>query len=91
MQVKQYLNNNIVFIYLNIFSTLIHIVIRFTELHIQGKYPEIMEIIKQNVHQAATVVNQTILLCRLYETRICDPILEPIIEDHDSDDCGIVI
>jgi len=51
-----------------------------------------MEIVKQNVHQAATVVNQTILLCRLYETKTCDPLLEPIIEDHDhSDDAGIVI
>lgn len=51
-----------------------------------------MEIVKQNIHQAATIVNQTILLCRLYETKTCDPLLEPIIEDHDHlDDAGILI
>jgi len=59
---------------------------------VQGKYSAIMEIVKQNVNQAATVVNQTILLCRLYETKTCDPLLEPIIEGHDhSDDGGTVI
>jgi len=65
---------------------------RFSELNAQGKYPAIMEIVKQNVYQAATIVNQTNLLCCLYETKTCDSLLEPIIEDHDhSDDAGIII
>jgi len=64
------------------------ILLRFSESNVQGKYSAIMEIVKQNVHQAATVVNQSILLCRLYETKTCDPLLEPIIEDHDHSDDG---
>lgn len=49
------------------------------------------EVVARNVLQTATIVNQTILLCRLHDTRVCDPLLEPIIEDlfiHSDD--GIV-
>lgn len=48
------------------------------------------EIVEQNVLDAATIVNQTLLLCRLHDTRTCDPLLEPIIEDVINSDDGTV-
>lgn len=65
------------------------LLLRYTELDVQGKYIAIREAVGQYVRQAATIVNQTLLLCRLHETRICDPLLEPIIEDLINSDDGM--
>lgn len=48
------------------------------------------EAVGLNIRQAATIVNQTLLLCRLHDTRTCDPLLEPIIEDIINSDDGII-
>lgn len=66
------------------------LLLRFTELDIQEKYSLVREVLNKKLHKAATIVNQTILLCRLHDTRICDPFLEPIIEDIICSDDGIV-
>lgn len=63
--------------------------LRFTELNVQKKYSAIKEVIGRNIRQVATTVNQTLLLCRLHDTRTCDPMLEPIIEDVVHSDEGI--
>lgn len=49
----------------------------------------IREVVAQNIRQAAIIVNQTLLLNRLYETKSCDSLLEPIIEDPIYSDDGI--
>lgn len=46
---------------------------------------------EQNVLDAATIVNQTLLLCRLHDTRNCDLLLEPSVEDVINSDDGTVI
>lgn len=67
----------------------VHFILRFKELDVQGRYSAVKEIVGQNIRQAATIVNQTLLLCRLHDTRVCDPLLEPIIEDIIHSDDGI--
>jgi len=65
--------------------------LRYTELDVQGKYSAVREAVGQCVRQAATTVNQTLLLYRLHDTRTCDPLLEPIIEDLINSDDGMVL
>lgn len=62
---------------------------RFTESDVQGRYSAVREVMGQHVRRAATIVNQTLLLCRLHDTRTCDSLLEPISEDHVNSDDGI--
>lgn len=65
--------------------------LRFTELDLEGRYSAVREAVGLNIRQAATIVNQTFLLWRLHDTRICDPLLEPINnEDLSNTDEGIV-
>lgn len=74
-----------VFMYISIFF-------RFTELDLEGRYSAVREAVGLNIRQAATIVNQTFLLWRLHDTRICDPLLEPVNnEDLSNTDDGIVI
>jgi len=60
-------------------------------LDVEGRYSAIRESVKLNVQQTATLINQTVLLSRLHDTRICDPLLEPVIEGHSNSDDGIVV
>ncbi|XP_050434218.1 uncharacterized protein LOC126841666 isoform X2 [Adelges cooleyi] len=71
----------------NSLTVMLYFHCRFTELDVRGRYAAVREDVRQHIYRAATVVNQTLLLCRLHDTRMCDPILEPITENHvNSDD-----
>lgn len=54
----------------------------------EGRYSAVREAVGLNIRQAATLVNQTLLLYRLHDTRTCDPLLEPVIEDLINSDDG---
>ncbi|XP_050530001.1 KICSTOR complex protein SZT2-like isoform X2 [Daktulosphaira vitifoliae] len=71
----------------NSLDVLLYFHCRFTELDVRGRYAAVREVVRQHICHAATIVNQTLLLCRLHDTRMCDPLLEPITENHiQSDD-----
>lgn len=69
----------------------IFLLFRFTELDVHGRYSTLRENVEQKILHAATSVNQTLLLSRLHDTRTCDPLLEPIIEDVINCDDGIIL